>query len=57
MFTEVLVRELKALGEALEERDGELGALTERLEVAFSDSKDERTRHVSVCVKKNENLC
>lgn len=44
IFTEVLVRELQALGKALEERDGELEALTERLEMAFADSKNERAR-------------
>ncbi|CAN0141456.1 unnamed protein product [Pylaiella littoralis] len=43
-IAEVLVRELQALGKALEERDGELEALTERLEMAFADSKNERAR-------------
>jgi len=41
---EVLVRELRALGEALQERDGELGGCTAQLEEAVSDAKAERAR-------------
>lgn len=44
MFLEVLVRELQNLGEALREREDELGACSERLEKAVSDAKSERAR-------------
>ncbi|CAM9143119.1 unnamed protein product, partial [Hapterophycus canaliculatus] len=41
---EVLVRELQALGEALREREGELGTCAERLDQAMCDAKAERAR-------------
>ncbi len=43
-LSEVLVRELRSLGEALRGRDDELGACTARLEGAVSDAKAERAR-------------
>lgn len=41
------MRELQGLGEALREREGELGAYAERLERAVSDAKSERARQGS----------
>lgn len=42
--SEVLVRELQGLGEALREREGELGVCSDRMENAVSDAKAERAR-------------
>ncbi|CAM9163321.1 unnamed protein product, partial [Scytosiphon promiscuus] len=41
---EILVRELRAIGEALREREGELEGCAERLDEAVCDVKAERTR-------------
>ena len=41
------MRELQGLGDALREREDELGACAERLEKAASDAKSERARQAS----------
>ncbi|CAM9860723.1 unnamed protein product [Ectocarpus sp. 6 AP-2014] len=48
---EVLVRELRALGETLRERDRELGACAERLDEVVGDAKTERSRQVRETVQ------
>ncbi|CAM9523321.1 unnamed protein product, partial [Ectocarpus sp. 8 AP-2014] len=48
---EVLVRELRALGETLRERDHELGACAERLDEVVGDAKTERSRQVRETVQ------
>lgn len=54
------MRELQGLGEALRDREGELGAYAERLEKTVSDAKSERARQggyvgcvAAVCVSFN----